>query len=266
MIELPLSKSGKSALDIASSASKEAGTVLLNSFDTEKKITIKSKGNLVTDIDKLSEEHLIRRIKEEYPDHLIVSEESNSTNKPEGYTWIIDPLDGTNNYVFGIPFFSVNVALLYNRTILLATTYDPLRRELFHAISGNGAYLNRSPVKVSEVTSLRDSLLGLDLGYSNKRGRELLDIMSNLWWNVHCIRILGSAALGLAYVASGRITAYIHRYLMPWDIASGILLIREAGGVITNWNGKEASYSDKKVIASNKHVHGQLLKFLGISR
>jgi myo-inositol-1(or 4)-monophosphatase len=266
VIELPQSQSGKSALDIATSASKEAGKILLDSFDNEKKVVVKSKGNLVTDVDTRTEEYVIRTIKEEYPDHLIVSEELNYANTPKGYTWIIDPLDGTNNYVFGIPFFSVNVALLYDRRILLAVTYDPIRQELFHAVQGNGAYLNGSPIKVSEASTLHDSLLGLDLGYSNKRGRELIDIISSLWWRVHCIRIIGSAALGLAYVAAGRITTYIHRYVQPWDIASGLLLIREAGGVVTNWTGKEAKHSDKKIIASNRQVHGQLLEFLGIDK
>jgi myo-inositol-1(or 4)-monophosphatase len=264
--ELPLSQSGKGALEIAASASREAGKLLVDHFDNEKQVIIKGKGNLVTNVDTLAEEYIIGRIKQEYPDHLIVSEESNSTNTPKGYTWIIDPLDGTNNYVYGIPFFGVNIALLYDRTVLLGITYDPVRQELFHAVKGNGAYLNNVPVKVSEARTLHDSMLGLDLGYSNKRGRELLDITCSLWWRVHCIRLVGSAALGLAYVAAGRMTTYIHRYVQPWDIASGLLLIREAGGVVTNWKGKEAKHSDKKIIASNYAVHGQMLEFLGIDR
>ena len=205
-------------------------------------------------------------MKNEYPDHNILSEESNAATQVAGYTWIVDPLDGTNNYVFGIPFFCTNIALVKDENILLGVTYDPLREELFRAERGQGAYLNDSAIQVSKESSLQASLVGLDLGYSDKRGRELLDIITTkLWGQVHCLRILGSASLGLAYVACGRVNLYFHRYLYPWDVASGILLIREAGGKITDWQGQSVNFQNKQIIASNHELLNEFMLLLKLN-
>ena len=263
MDSLPLACSGKSALEIAMQSAEEAGKILLAHFRSEKEIRHKGKGNLVTEVDILSEKRIVELLKREYPDHNILSEESNSSTPVAGYTWIIDPLDGTNNYVFGIPFFCTSIALARDEDILLGVTYDPLRGELFRAEEGHGAYLNDSAVQVSREGSLGVSLVGLDLGYSEKQGRELLDITTKLWGHVHCLRIMGSAALSLAYVACGRVTLYLHRYLYPWDIASGLLLIREGGGKVTDWRGQPASFDTKEIIASNRELYQEFVGYLG---
>jgi len=263
MNNLPLARSGRSALEVAIEAAREAGKIFLAHFHSEKEIKHKGKSNLVTDADILSERLIVEFLEREYPACNILSEESNSTTPVTGYTWIVDPLDGTNNYVFGIPFFCTTIALVKDEDILLGVTYDPLREELFRAEKGQGAYLNDSAIHVSKEGSLQASLVGLDLGYSYEQGSELLDITSKLWGQVHCLRIMGSASLGLAYVACGRVNLYLHRFVYPWDIASGLLLVREAGGEVTDWEGKPAASQDEQIIASNRELHREFTGYFG---
>jgi myo-inositol-1(or 4)-monophosphatase len=262
MSNLPSAKSGKNTLEVAIAAAKGAGEILLSNFGSSRQIKYKSQGNLVTEVDLLSEKFIIELLTDEYPDCNILSEESNSSAPITDCTWVVDPLDGTNNYVFGIPFFCVNVALVRGEDILLGVTYDPLRGELFRAEKGQWAYLNDSPLRVSKENSLRAAVIGFDLGYSRERGREMLDVADKLWGQVHCVRLLGSSALGLAYVACGRISLYYHRYLFPWDIASGLLLVREAGGKVNDWQGNPASFQNKEIIAANGELHREFMAHL----
>jgi len=263
MPNLPVAKSGKNALEVASAAAQEAGEILLAHFGSVRQIKHKSHGNLVTDADILSEKLIIDFLKREYPDFGILSEESHSSARISGYTWVVDPLDGTNNYTFGIPFFCVNIALVQDEDILLGVTYDPMRKELFQAETGEGAYLNESPIRVSTISSLKKSLIGLDLGYSHDRGTEMLNITNRLWGQVHCVRLMGSSSLGLAYVACGRVSLYFHRYLFPWDIASGLLLVREAGGEVVDWQGRPANFRDTELVASNLRLQREFLQHFG---
>jgi myo-inositol-1(or 4)-monophosphatase len=262
--DLPLSFSGKSALDVAGIAAKKAGQALLEHFGDIKHVKPKSQGNLVTDVDFLSEKIILDFLKQEYPDFGILSEESNSSVPVAGHTWVVDPLDGTNNYTFGIPFFCVNIALVCDDVILLGVTYDPIRNELFKARLGEGAYLNESRIRVSTVNSLPRALIGLDLGYNHNMGRKMLETVNQLWGQVHCIRLLGSSSLGLAYVACGRISLYFHRYLFPWDIAPGLLLVREAGGEVVDWNDKKANFRQTELIASNLRLQREFLRHFTI--
>jgi myo-inositol-1(or 4)-monophosphatase len=263
MSKLPVATSGKDALEVASTAAKKAGEILLTHFGSVKQVTRKGQGNLVTEVDILSEKAIIDLLKKEYPDFGVLSEESHSSTSITGYTWIVDPLDGTNNYTFGIPFFCVNIALVQNENILLGVTYDPVRGELFQAEKEKGACLNGSKIHVSTISSLQESLIGLDLGYSQDRGRQMLDTVNRLWGQVHCVRLMGSSSLGLAYAACGRISLYFHRYLFPWDIASGLLLVREAGGEVVDWEGEPAGYRNTELIASNRGLQHQFLQLFG---
>lgn len=258
----PLSRSGRSPLQVATQAVQEAGKVLVGHFHSEKVVKQKSRGNLVTEVDTLSEELILGILRDEYPDYQILSEEMNSFTTIGGYTWIVDPLDGTNNYVFGIPNFCVNVALVNDTDILLGMTYDPMKKELFYAEKGKGAYLNDSSVRVSQVSLLKDSLVAFDLGYDDEQGRKMLDVTNKLWGQVHCMRMMGSSALGIAYVACGRMTIYMHRQVYPWDIASGLLLVSEAGGRVTDWQGNQVSFQSEKIIASNNKLYPQLIEYL----
>ena len=263
MSNLPLSLSGVSPLEVAGTAAKKAGELLLAHFGCVKRIKHKSKGNLVTDVDILSEKLIIEHLKKEYPHFGILSEESNSSAPTNGYTWVIDPLDGTNNYTYSVPFFCVNIALVRDDNLLVGVTYDPVRDELFEAEVGEGAYINESPIRVTAVNSLKDSMIGLDLGYNEGLGKKMLETVNSLWGQVHCVRLIGSSSLGLAYVACGRISLYFHRYLFPWDIASGILLIREAGGEVLNWQGKPAKFRDTELIASNTRLQREFRRRFG---
>jgi len=256
---LPVAKSGKSALDVAIQAAKGAGEILLFNFGSKKQVKHKSQGNLLSEADLLSEKFIIEFLTAEYPDCSILSEESNASAPITDCTWIVDPLDGTNNYVFGVPFFCVNVALVKGEDILLGVTYDPLRGELFRAEKGQGAYLNDLPIQVSKESSFKAAMIGFDLGYSREQGSEMLDAADKLWWHIHCMRLMGSSALGTAYVACGRISLYYHRFLFPWDIASGLLLVREAGGKVTDWQGNPASYRSREIVASNSKLHREFM-------
>jgi len=263
VIDLPLSQSGKTALQVATEAAKAAGQVLLSNFHSRKKTKSKGRGNLVSEVDFLSQDTILKLLRYEYPDFGVVSEETDSPTTVSGYTWIVDPLDGTNNYVFGIPFFCVNVTLVKDSGILTGVTYDPSRNELFYAQKNEGAYLNNRRIRVSDKALLKTSLIGLDLGYDTARGRELLDIIAKLLPHVHAVRLMGSASLGLAYVACGRIDLYLHRFIFPWDIATGILLVVEAGGVINDWQGKPATFESQGVIAANKTLNNNFgIEFL----
>lgn len=262
MTDLPLSQSGRNAVEVAIEATKQAGEILLAHFYRKKEIKDKGKSSLVTEVDILSEKTIAEFLTNEYPTFSILSEELAPSTPVTGYTWIVDPLAGTNNYAFGIPFFCINIALVKDKDILLGITYDPLRKEFFRAENGKGAYLNNSPIHVSERTSLRASLLSFDPGYDTTRGKKLLSTITELWPGVHSLRSMGSSSVALAYVACGRVDLYIRSDLKPWDIASGILLVKEAGGKVSDWQGKPANLQNKEIIAANNKLHQEFLSQL----
>ena len=260
MVRLPLSRSGRTALEVASQAAEEAGHLLLEHMSGERQLSYKEgRANIVTEVDVLVEKKVIDLLRSEYPDHNILSEESPAVTNDSRYTWVVDPLDGTNNYVYGIPVFSVAIALMSKDDVLLGLTYDPVRKELFVARKGGGASLNGRPISVSRRDSMERAFIGCDLGYDWEAGARMLDTIRAIWPRMAGLRIMGSAVLGLAYVACGRFDLYLHRYLYPWDMASGILLVREAGGEITDWTGKPVSAFGQQIIAGNKALHRQML-------
>lgn len=260
MTSLPPSRSGKSALEIAALAAQRAGEVLLAQFRQPQETRRKGRGNLVTDADLLSEKAMADLLQGEYPTFNLLSEETKHAPLPSPYTWVIDPLDGTNNYAFGVPFFSVTVALLKGEEVLLGLTYDPLRKELFLAEKGRGAYLNGSPISVSSKKRIEECFIGYDLGYEEKQGRDALKIALSLWPRLHSLRVMGSGALGMAYVACGRFDLYFHRCLYPWDFASASLLVPEAGGIITDWEGKSLTLESRQLVASHNPIYEQFLE------
>ncbi len=260
---LPLSRSGKTALEVAIWAAKQAGSLLLSHLPGQREVNYKpGRANVVTDADIAAEKAILDILQGEYPEYNFLSEESPQINTDSPYTWIIDPLDGTNNYLFGVPFFATNIALAYEEDVILGLTYDPIRKELFHAQKGDGAFLNHYPISVSVRPKVKSSFIGCDLGYDSEEGKRILDMMQTLWPGIHGLRIMGSAALGLAYVSCGRFDVYLHAYLYPWDSASGILLINEAGGRITDWAGEPATYKSSQLIASNGIVYSEFTKII----
>ena len=146
--------------------------------------------------------------------------------------------------------------------VVLGITYDPMRNEMFHAVRGKGVCLNRKKVAVSGVSELAQAAVGVDLGYQLDRSTEMLGIASKLWGGVHCLRLMGSSSLGMAYVASGRLSIYLHRHLYPWDIASGLLMTREGGGEVLNWEGKPAGIEDPAIIAANPGLLGVFRRWM----
>jgi len=246
---------------VAIQAVKEAGNVIMAHFPGEKRISYKEgRSNIVTDVDILSEEKITTLLQYEYPDFSIMTEESADIAGDSPYTWIIDPIDGTRNYAYGIPHFCVALALARDDELILGIVYDPVRGELFRAEKGNGAFLNDSPISVSTKTSLKESLIGFDLGYDADIGQEILGMASALWPEVVSVRVMGSAALALAYTACSRLDLYIHLYLYPWDLASGMLLIEEAGGMVTGLDGQRADIHSSTIIATNREIHQDFMK------
>lgn len=264
MSSLQPSESGRGAFEVASEAVIEAGNIIMAHLPGEKRISYKKgRSNIVTDVDVLAEEKIAALLQQEYPHFGIMTEESADIAGDSPYIWIIDPIDGTRNYAYGIPHFCVALALARGEELVLGIVYDPVREELFRAEKGQGAFLNDSPISVSSKTSLEESLIGFDMGYDAEIGQEILGVASALWPGVVSVRVMGSAALGLAYTACGRLDLYIHLSLYPWDLASGILLVSEAGGVVTELDGQPVGIHSKSIIATSREIHQD---FMGRSR
>ena len=257
---IPPSVSKRPALAIATDAAYLAGSIILKHAYSPKQGSCKGRANTVTNVDLETEKAVLELLRREYPDFGIESEESEAVTTGSPYKWVVDPIDGTRNYISGIPHFGVVVALACNDQIVLGVTYDPVRRELFRAEVGKGAFLNDRPMAVSPREELDQCLLGFDMGYSDERARRALDLVRDLWPGMQSIRIMGSAALGLAYAAAGRIDLYFHHHLAPWDLASGLLLAREAGGVVMDRLGGEATLRSTGVISSSPRLVERFLQ------
>jgi myo-inositol-1(or 4)-monophosphatase len=254
MPDLLLSQNGLKPVDVAINAIKKAGSYVKDSYYKEKVVKNKGKHNLVSQVDIKSEKIIIDILQSEYPDWDIISEESFPDKKSDNYSWIIDPVDGTTNFIYGIPFIAVNIALKYRDNIIIGLTYDPLREELFHAEKDKGTFLNEKAVRVSDINDINKAIVSCDLGYDYNNGEYGLKKLQRLWGKALCLRILGSAALGMAYVACGRINLYFHHSVYPWDIASGLLLVEEAGGKILISDGLPETGVTTKLIVSNKEL------------
>jgi len=247
-------------LEVAKKAAQEAGEILREHFQKSNAVTLKVDKSFQTKVDKLAESRIISTIKDSFPDHSINAEESGLSSASSKYLWLIDPLDGTTNYATHVPFFSVSIALVENGNLKLGVVYDPNNKELFHAELGNGSWLNDSPIKVSETNKLNE----FKLGYSRSgRAKEMFaDIFAKAEKLTRTPKILGSTALQLCYVASGRLDADISFSQEPWDIAAGVLMIQEAGGIVTDFSGSPWSINSKDVVVSNDKIHEELLKIL----
>lgn len=257
---LPLSQSGQAPRTVAQPIITEAGEIALAHFFAEKEIVQKGRGNVVTNVDLLLEKHLVTRLRQEFPTFGFLTEESPAIAGDSNYTWIIDPLDGTRNYASGIPYFCISLALVQGEEVLLGLTYDPVRREHFWAEKGGGAFCNERRLAVARKPNLQASLIGFDMGYHDDRARESLETVLGFWPGIQSMRVMGSAALSLAYVAAGRLDLYFHGHLYPWDVACGLLLVTEAGGKITDRQGGPFTIHSSGAIAANEAVHADFLK------
>ncbi len=256
---IPKSTTGRPALDVATELVKRAGAIALEHFHREKTVSSKGWANLVTNVDMQVEQETKASLLKEFPGFGILSEESAEIKTTSAYQWVLDPIDGTRNYAYGLPHFAVNLALVERGEVLIGLTYDAYRNELFSAVKGGGTYLNGQPRQCSTRKTVEESLLGTDMGYKNLLAKHLWELVLSLWPRAQGVRVMGSAALGLAYAAVGRTDLYIHHDLAPWDLASGLLLVREAGGVITDKNGGPVTIFNRGVIATNQAILADFL-------
>jgi myo-inositol-1(or 4)-monophosphatase len=249
-------------LEIAVKAAKLAGQIIVEHLGkiSKKDIDLKKASDFVTIIDKESEKVIIDTIKKHFPDHLFLAEESLKECGRETYRWIIDPLDGTTNYIHSYPVFSISIALEYKEEIIVGVILDPLRNELFWTEKGTGAYLNCAPIEVSKV-EMSESLVTTGFPF---RSKEMIDTYMKLFKNVFLkvgdLRRSGSAALDLAYLACGRCDGFFEFGLSPWDIAAGSLLIKEAGGIVTDFAGDAHYLGTGNIVAGNPAIHKEILE------
>ncbi|MGC8579117.1 MAG: inositol monophosphatase family protein [bacterium] len=253
-------------LNIAIRAAKSAGKIINKRIDTYKSVSYKGTVDLVTDVDRLSEECIINTITRSFPGHSILSEEIGGISKEGDYKWIIDPLDGTTNFFHSYPFVSVSIAVEHKGALIIGVVYDPIRKELFYAVKGKGAFLNNKRIHVSNVKTIEQSLLATGFPYDIRTSKENnLDNWVKFIKKAQAIRRDGSAALDLCYVACARFDGFWEIKLKPWDVASGTLIVQEAGGSVTNFKGEPYSIYTDKIVASNSHIHSILVDVLNSS-
>ncbi len=221
----------------------------------------KGRADLVTEVDEASERAIRRHIEAAHPDDGFIAEEFSNGAIVAGRRWIVDPLDGTVNFVHGHPFACVSIALVDDEGPAVAVVDAPFLGEVYHAVRGGGAFLNGEPITVSRIARLADSLVATGFPFKPGKGEPIayMSMVTELVLSTHGVRRAGAAALDLAYVAAGRVDAFFEIGLRPWDIAAGILLIAEAGGHVTGWPGDiEAPLDTGRVVASNGLVHREL--------
>jgi len=241
---------------------KQAGSFLLKEFKKVRDFSErKHTKELKTFYDRASENLIKRLIQEKYPEHSILAEESGYLKKDPNFLWIIDPLDGTSNFVTGNPFFSVSIALRINKKLEFGVIYAPLLKEIFIAERNKGAFLNGRRIKVSEVKDIRKSYLVTCEGgeKSRKRKAKLFSVLASKAMD---IRKLGSGSLECAWVACSRADAYITFKISPWDVAAGILLVEEAGGRVSDFKGNEWKLKKSDLIISNGKLHEKILEII----
>lgn len=249
--------------DTAVEAAKQAGQFLVKNLGQVVEADRKSSRiDLVTQYDKKSQVMIVDIIRNRWPDHAILAEESGQVKKSSPYKWIIDPLDGTTNYAHGYPVFSISVALQYQEEILVGVVYDPVREEIFQAIRDEKVTLNGNKIGVSNKHSLDDSLLATGFPYDLERMDINLKFFGQFAHLAQGLRRAGSAALDLCYVACGRLDGFWEFDLHPWDLAAGALAVKMAGGKLSDFQGKKFSVYHGQVLATNGRIHESMVKVL----
>lgn len=253
-------------INIASKAAYSAASIIQNAMRNKANFNIQKKdgiNNFVTDIDKKSEQIIIDTIKKAYPDHNILSEEIGNIDNNSEYTWIIDPLDGTTNFIHGHPDYSISIALRHNDRITHGVVFDLNRNDLYHAELGMGSFLNNKRIRVSKVNYLSDSLIGTGFPtYDVTILNDYIPIFRDLLLNSSGLRRSGSAAIDLAYVAAGQLDGFWEFSLKPWDVAAGSILIKEAGGMLSDFNAEQKFWDSGNIVAGNPKIIIELLKVI----
>jgi myo-inositol-1(or 4)-monophosphatase len=260
---------GSSLLNFAIQTAREAGHLVAERFGRSLRISNKSEIDLVTESDLASERLIIERIRTYHPRHAILAEESGASGPSDQpgaaeWRWIVDPLDGTTNYAHGYPCFCVSIALEHNGRIEIGVVYDPMRDELFSAERGQGTSLNGRSIHVSPVENLAAALLCTGFPYDVRERSEFARHFANFIMHAQGVRRDGAAALDLAYVSAGRFDGFWEEGLKPWDVAAGSLLIEEAGGRVSKYDGSPLSIYTPPIVASNTLLHEQMMRVLNL--
>ncbi len=254
-------------LNIAIKAARSAGSIINRAALDLELLKVGSKGpnDFVSEVDHKAEAIIIETLLEAYPGHGILAEESGRTHgaKDSDYVWIIDPLDGTTNFIHGFPVYAVSIALAYRHQVQQAVVYDPTRNDMFYASRGRGAFLNDRRLRVSKRTRISDALIGT--GFPFRKGdnfKRYVKMFEEVMQSCAGLRRPGAAALDLCYVAAGYYDGFFETGLQPWDAAAGSLMITEAGGLIGNFTGEADYLYQREVVAGNPKVYGQLVTIL----
>lgn len=250
-------------LETAIETALKAGRYLRRRFKAPKHVEYKGEIDLVTDSDIGAEEIIIESLGKAYPGHEILAEETRNIGQKskKGYRWIIDPIDGTTNFAHGYPLFAVSIALEYNGIVTLGVAYNPLLNEIFTAQAGRGTYLNGRKIHVSATKTLSRSLLATGFPYDIRQDSKTnLDYFGRFQLKAQNIRRDGSAVLNLCYTACGRLDGFWELKLKPWDTASGHLLVKEAGGMVTDFSGRRYNINKKEILATNGIIHKEMIK------
>ena len=229
-------------------------------------VETKSLHNFVTYVDKAAEEQLVEKLQKLIPEAGFIVEENTIDKQGHEYQWVVDPLDGTTNFIHGVPVFSVSIALMHYDEVLLGVVYEINHDECFWAVKGGGSFLNDEPVKVSKAPTVHESLLATGFPYYDySRLNQYMELFTWCLRNSHGVRRLGSAAVDLAYVACGRFDGFFEYSLSPWDVAAGSLLVQEAGGRVTDFSGSNKHIFGKEIIATNAGIYNELLEKVKIA-
>ena len=249
-------------ISVAWNAASTAGALIFDHWQRPKEIAYKGAIDLVTSVDRESERIIVDTLQRAFPDHSILAEEETDRRKSRSpYLWLVDPLDGTTNFAHSYPQFCVSIALQYESEILLGLVYDPIRDECFKAIRGQGATLNGKTIKTSMIDELDKSLLATGFPYDRRDFADFyLAYFKAFMTRCQGIRRSGSAALDLCYLASGRLDGFWELKLKPWDIAAGSLIVREAGGMLSNFLGNPFTIWGQETLASNRLIHDEMVR------
>ena len=249
--------------DTAVDAAKRAGALLREHLGGNIRVEYKGEVDIVTEMDKRAEALIIGAIRQGFPDHSIITEETGGLETSSEYKWIIDPLDGTTNYAHGFPVFCVSIGVELRGEAILGVVYNPMLDELFLAQKGKGAFLNGKKINVSKTASLDRSLLATGFPYDIRHSKDTnLDHFARFAVRSQAIRRAGSAALDLSFIACGRFDGFWEMKLKPWDTAAAALFVREAGGVLTDFKGNPYSIYTPECLASNGLIHDEMLAIL----
>jgi myo-inositol-1(or 4)-monophosphatase len=252
-------------LEAAMEAGRAAGALLRQRLGRSSQVSYKGEVDLVTESDNLSQELIVARLSRLFPGHDILAEEGLTRDSGSLYRWVVDPLDGTTNFAHRFPVFCVSIGLEVEGRTEMGLVYDPMRKEMFWALRGEGAFLNGNRIRVSAVADLGQSLLSTGFPYDIRQTGDNIAHFGNFVVRAQAIRRCGSAALDLCYVACGRFDGFWEMKLNPWDVCAGALIVREAGGRATDFSGREFPGTVSHILASNGFLHGQMMDVLGKS-